>query len=156
MLGTIGETERMDSTVISDAVNTSSRLEGLTKSYGAPILISGPTLAMCAEPRAFRSRWLGDVRPRGRASLVALHEIYEPLDPAVADLRDQTKPAMEEAIRHFLAREWSDARRLFIEVMAVDSGDLAARAFLERADANAQKPDVGTTTTLGTLDVTLL
>ncbi len=61
---------------------------------------------------------------------MALHEIYEPLDPAAADLRDQTKPRMEEAIRRYLDRQWSDARRLFREVLATDTDDLAARAFL--------------------------
>ncbi len=43
MLGIIGEAERMQGTVIADAVNLAARLESLTKRYGASIIISEPT-----------------------------------------------------------------------------------------------------------------
>ena len=41
MLGTVGEQERMDGSVISDAVNLCSRLEALTRIYGDGILTTG-------------------------------------------------------------------------------------------------------------------
>ena len=44
MLGTLGESDRMEGSVISDAVNIAARLEGLTKLYKTPLLISGETL----------------------------------------------------------------------------------------------------------------
>ncbi|MGF1534978.1 MAG: ATP-binding protein, partial [Elainellaceae cyanobacterium] len=49
ILGTIGEEERMESTVISDAVNLAARLEKLTKLYGAGIIVSAQTLAHIPE-----------------------------------------------------------------------------------------------------------
>jgi adenylate cyclase len=45
MLGTIGENDRLETTVISDAVNTASRIESLNKSLGTSILVSENTLA---------------------------------------------------------------------------------------------------------------
>ena len=40
ILGTIGEADRMETTVISDTVNVSARLESLCKQYGANIIVS--------------------------------------------------------------------------------------------------------------------
>ena len=40
MLGTVGARDRMDTTVISDAVNLASRVESLTKTYRVPLIIT--------------------------------------------------------------------------------------------------------------------
>ena len=40
MLGTLAEVDRMEGSVISDAVNLASRLEALTKRYGSKVIIS--------------------------------------------------------------------------------------------------------------------
>ena len=133
MLGTIGETERMDSTVISDAVNTCSRLEGLTKLYGAPILVSGSTLALCGDA-SFSQRYLGTVRPRGRASRVALYEVYDPLSAKVTSLRDSTRPGLEGAVRALEAGETDEARAGLEVVVAADPGDRAAQYLLEKLE----------------------
>jgi two-component system sensor histidine kinase ChiS len=66
MLGTIGEAERMDGTVIADAVNLTARLEGLTKRYGASILISEHTLAKLTEPDTYNHRFLGQIQVKGK------------------------------------------------------------------------------------------
>ena len=50
MLGTIGESRRMEGTVISDAVNTGSRLESMSKEMGVRIIVSGEALGQLADP----------------------------------------------------------------------------------------------------------
>jgi class 3 adenylate cyclase len=75
MLGTIGENDRMDSTVISDSVNTASRLEGLTKKFAKDILVSGQTLDALTRPGDYETRYLGEEQVKGRATAVKAFEL---------------------------------------------------------------------------------
>lgn len=75
MLGTIGEPERMDSTVISDAVNIASRLEGLTKTRAVGIVISEQALAGTQDPHRFETRSLGRSMVKGRAEPIGILEL---------------------------------------------------------------------------------
>ncbi|HTH13675.1 MAG TPA: adenylate/guanylate cyclase domain-containing protein, partial [Spirochaetia bacterium] len=79
MLGTIGENQRMDSTVISDTVNAASRLEGLTKKFGYPLLVSGETVeALGQEPDGspgYELRFLGEETVKGRSKAVQVYAL---------------------------------------------------------------------------------
>lgn len=61
----------MSYTVVGDVVNTGSRLEGLTKLYGVPIVVGETTLKHCRE---FVFRELDRVRIKGRDNPVSVFE----------------------------------------------------------------------------------
>ena len=65
MLGTIGGHDRMDSTVISDAVNVVARIENLTKTYQVPLLISEHTRSRIAASRALFDSSCGQCNGEG-------------------------------------------------------------------------------------------
>jgi len=77
MLGTIGENQRMDSTVISDTVNAASRLEGLTKKFARNILISGETMeAMGLEQSSeYQVEYLGEETVKGRTKPLKVYAL---------------------------------------------------------------------------------
>ncbi len=76
MLGTIGESHRMDTTVIGDAVNLASRVEELTKSYGKSLLTSEYTLDVLENSSRFKTRLVDQVTVRGKTKNVKIYEVF--------------------------------------------------------------------------------
>lgn len=72
MLGTVGDSKRLDVTVISDVVNVASRLESLTKEKGVAILVSGEVVASLADPGRFSLEKIGSTTIRGRIKPVEI------------------------------------------------------------------------------------
>ena len=132
MLGTVGEDQRMDGTVISDAVNLASRLESTTKEYGAGIIISERIMQTIAEKNAHHSRYLGQVTVKGKKQSVKIYEIIDGEDDDMARRKIITKPDFERAVRAVERNEVLKARRLLRKVLHLNRKDTAARMYLER------------------------
>jgi class 3 adenylate cyclase len=75
VIGTVGSDDRMDSTVLGDAVNLASRIESLTKQFGAQILISSTTYGLIAGDPTIPCREIGLVNIRGRAEADTIYEV---------------------------------------------------------------------------------
>jgi adenylate cyclase len=133
MLGTIGEAARMDGTVIADAVNAASRVEGLTKYFGAAIIISETVRAALADPRTYTLRFLGRVAVQGKSQGIGIFEVLDG-DPAERRAaKTATLPTFSTAVELFVAGAFVPAAEHFEEVLATDPDDRAARYLQSRA-----------------------
>ncbi|HEY9841453.1 MAG TPA: 7TM diverse intracellular signaling domain-containing protein, partial [Candidatus Obscuribacterales bacterium] len=139
MLGTIGESERMEGTVISDAVNTSARMEGLTKLYGTTLIISQQTLDQLDEPDKYPLRYLGQVRVKGKTSITGIYEVLEEFLMPDFQLKYRSLSEFEAAVNAYFERNLDEALQGFRQVLEANPDDQAARYYLNRCERFLQQ-----------------
>ena len=132
VLGTVGSENRMDTTVISDAVNIASRMQSLTRRYDTQLLVTEQTMDALSDRSAWPCRMLDYVQIPGHAQAVAVFEIYAADPEMVRAAKDATRPTFEQAVRAFHARSIPDAARLFAVCQALNPMDAVVRQYIDR------------------------
>ncbi len=133
MVGTIGGLERLDSGVVGDSVNLASRIEGMTKMYGAALLLGERTVEALEDRSAFALREVDRVVAKGTHHDLSIFEVLDALPEGPRAARERTLPRYAEALLALKRGAFAEARDGFAAVAADDPKDGAAAAMAQRA-----------------------
>lgn len=171
IIGTLGDSARMDGTLIGHTVNLASRVEGLTKQYGVPIIITGATFDALRSGGRFVVRLLDWVRVVGILTPLLIYELRSQLSEvegcpadgvgaaevlaaaavaaggagemsASAQATEDTVRKFEHALQLYFGRQLSEALTLFDEVAVLWPNDVPTRQFRERISALLKLPSL--------------
>lgn len=132
MLGIVGGPNRMEGTVISDAVNVASRLEDLNKPYGTSILISEDTYKSIHDPQKYHIRWIDRIKVKGKSRSVNLFEVFDTDPEELRSSKSASQADFEEAVLLYADGHTGEAGERFRRLYEACPEDRPARYHMER------------------------
>ena len=132
VLGTIGKDTRMETTVISDTVNSSARLESLNKVYGTSILISGGVRFSLSDSLQSQSRLIDLTAVKGKSALL---EVYEVLNPDITDhysSKLETSEILEKVVKYFFDNKVDSAAKELKKISKYRKTDNVVQYWVDR------------------------
>jgi len=122
LVGNMGCLEVFDYTVMGDAVNLASRLEGANKSYKSTIMI-GPDTYEDIKDTSFVTRMLDDIRVKGKADGVRVYELLAEKPEDLSERKTKILPIYNEGLELFRNRQFEASLAKFKEALNIDPDD---------------------------------
>ncbi len=133
IMGIIGDDKRMDAAIISDTVNTASRIESLSKHYHANILLSEASINGLKNPDHFNFRFLGKVQVKGKNNMLTIFECFDGDTPEIIEKKGETMNSFNKGMELYFNKQFSEAALAYQEVLSKYPEDLIAKLFLNKS-----------------------
>jgi class 3 adenylate cyclase len=132
MMGIIGDDQRHDANVLSDAVNISSRLEGLTKLFGSNIVLSD-SLYQAINADEFQFRFLGRIKVKGKEDVMGVYEMFSADDSKMKELKQKTLDVFNKGLTDYFAKRFAEAALSLRQTLDANPDDLSAKRYLQNS-----------------------
>jgi len=140
MLGTVGSSNRMDTTVIGNTVNLASRVEALTKVYAVPILITESVYNKLIEPSRYCIRELDLIQVRGIREPVTIYEVYDTDSPEQLVLKQKYQRNFQEAILEYRRGNFNLALEILKNCLQENPEDFPVSVYMKRCTKYIASP----------------
>ena len=138
VLGTIGGTQRMESSVIGNTVNLAFSLESMNKIYGTTLLISEHTYMLLNAASQY-ARFIERIKPEGLSIPLSVYDVFQMDAPDIYALKSATIKQFEEAVCYYQFQKIDQAIELFEQIVKKTPDDKAAQVYLQRCYQHLSK-----------------
>jgi len=133
IMGILGDERRQEANLVSDTVNTASRMEGLTKYYGTAIIASESVLHSVPANRDIAYRSLGKVQVKGKKHALEIFDVFESDRPHIYQKKESTRDIFHRGLNKYNERCFEEATAAFAQVLSVHPEDRPAQLYLNNA-----------------------
>jgi len=133
IMGITGDDHRMDAAIISDTVNSASRIESLSKYYGASILLSEDSIDGLDDKEKFNFRYLGRVQVKGKNNSIKIYECFDGESDEIIEKKIASISSFNEGMNHYFTKDFAMAALSFQQVIKANPDDGTAKLFLQKS-----------------------